>query len=251
MRSKSPYRRLTREPNLADRATEQLQALILERHLNASDQLPSERELGDLLGVSRTVVRSAVRTLAAKGLLEVRAGAGTFVSKPSSDVISELLSIFMSHTDAGDVSHGHLHEMRRVLEIEMAGLAAQRRDEADLAEMRRCVDELLKVDSSSDGWVHADIDFHKAIARASKNPLFLLVFRSIEDILMNQRSLTTSLPEALSHAVEYHSRIFVEIEKGSVAGTRAVMEEHLHQSEKLARQALALQAKKKKSNNSH
>ncbi|HEX9016959.1 MAG TPA: FadR/GntR family transcriptional regulator [Chloroflexota bacterium] len=244
MNSKLPYRMLTREPTLADRATEQLQALILERHLNAGDQLPSERELGELLGVSRTVVRSAVRSLTAKGLLEVRAGAGTFVSRPSGDVISELISIFMSHTEAGDVSHGHLHEMRRVLEIEMASLAAKRRDEADLAEMRRCVNELTKASARSSEWVRADIDFHKAIAKASKNPLFPIVLRSIEDMLLNQRSLTTGLPEALPHAIEYHSRILAEIEKGSVSGTRTVMEEHLHQSEELARKALALQTKK-------
>lgn len=233
------YHPLDREPTLASRATSQLQALIVSRHLKPGARLPSERELGESLGVSRTVIREAVRALTAKGLLEVRVGAGTFVRQPSVDVISELLSIFMSHTSAGDISHGHVHEMRRVLEIEMAGLAAQRRDESDLAEMRRLVEEVAKPGISAEDYVRADVGFHKALARASKNPLFPIVLTSIEDLLVNVRVAARHDPDAQSLAVTFHARILTEVEKQSVSGARAAMEEHLDQSQELARRVLA------------
>lgn len=236
------YRRLEREPTLAHRAGEQLQELIVQRRLKPGDRLPSERELGEVLCVSRTVVREAVRTLSAKGLLEVRGAAGTFVCEPSGDVISELLSIFMSHTEAGDVSHGHVHEMRRVLEIEMAGLAAQRRDDQDLDEMRSLVDQVSKPGISREDYVRVDVGFHKAVAHASKNPLFPIVLGSIENLLVGVRLLASRSPEAQQSAVTYHSRILHEVEKGSVSGARRAMEEHLLKSEQLARRALAMQA---------
>jgi GntR family transcriptional repressor for pyruvate dehydrogenase complex len=236
------YRVLKREPTLAQRATEQLQALIVRRHFEAGDRLPSERELGDLLGVSRTVIREALRSLTAKGLLEVRTGSGTFVRKPSGRVISELLSIFMSHTEVGDVSHAHVHEMRRVLEIEMAGLAAERRDEEDLVELRRFVEEVSRPGISREDYVLADINFHKALARASKNPLFPIVLRSIEDLLITVRKMASHRPEALSAAIAYHTRILAEVEKGSVSGARKAMENHLVQSRELAQRVLEDQA---------
>lgn len=233
------YRRLVREPTLADRATEQLQELIAKRRLNPGDRLPSERELAEVLCVSRTVVREAVRALSARGLLEVRGGAGTFAREPSGDLISELLSIFMSHTEAGDVSHGHVHEMRRVLEIEMAGLAAERRGDEDLDEMRRLVAEVSRPGISREDYVRADVGFHEALAAASKNPLFRIVLQSIEDLLVHVRLLASRSPEALTDAVTYHSRILMEVEKGSASGARRAMKEHLLESERLARRALA------------
>ena len=245
------YQPLEREPTLASRATRQLQTLIVSRHLNPGDRLPSERELGESLGVSRTVVREAVRTLMAKGLLEVRLGAGTFVRRPSGDMISELLSISMSHTDAGDVTHGHVHEMRRVLEIEMAGLAAQRRDESDLAEMKRFVEEVARPGISAEDYVRADVGFHKALAQASKNPLFPIVLSSIEDLLVNVRMAVRHDPDAQSLAITFHARILAEVEKQSVSGARNAMDEHLIQSEELARRVLAEAAVEKEDGPTH
>lgn len=238
METDSTYHLLEREPTLASRATEQLQALIVTRQFKPGDRLPSERELGESLGVSRTVIREALRTLSAKGLLEVRIGSGTFVRKPSGDVISELLSILMSPTEAGDVSHAQVHEMRRVVEVEMAGLAAARREESDLVRLRLLVKEVSRPDISREDYIRADVGFHNALARASKNPLFPIVLTSIEDLLVHVRLLASHLPEALSDAIVYHGRVLAEIEKGSVSGARRVMEDHLIQSKRLASRAL-------------
>jgi len=131
------YAPLAREPKLADRATQQLQSLITRRTFQPGDRLPSERELGSRLGVSRTVIREALRTLSTKGLVEVRDGAGAYVRAPSTDLVSELLGICVSHMETGDVTSGHILEMRRILEIEMSGLAAERRGPDDLAELER------------------------------------------------------------------------------------------------------------------
>src|SRR5512138_1526185 len=102
------YAPLTREPKLADRATQQLQSLILSRIFKTGDRLPSERELGQRLGVSRTVVREALRALTTKGLVEVRDGAGAYVRSPSTDLVSELLGMCVTHLETGDVTSNHI-----------------------------------------------------------------------------------------------------------------------------------------------
>lgn len=232
------YRVLEREPKLADRATDQLQRLIVTRTFPPEHRLPSERELGDLLGVSRTVVREALRALTAKGLVEVRGGAGTFVTVPSTSLVSELLSLCLSHTDTGDVNFGHLLEIRRVLEIEMSGLAAERRDESDLAHLRELLESMNRQGTEAEEWARVDVGFHNALALASKNPLFPIVLRSITDILMYVRLLAIRLPETPRNALLHHTRIFEAVEKGDPAEARIAMGNHLRESEETIRRAL-------------
>src|SRR5512147_1833055 len=150
------YAPLHREPTLANRATIQLQSLILNRAFQPGDRLPSERELGTRLGVSRTVVREALRALSTKGLVEVRDGAGAYVRVPSTDLVSELLGICVSHMETGDVTSGNILEMRRILEIEMSGLAAERHSAADLVTLQRLLGLMARPGSSRQEWAKID-----------------------------------------------------------------------------------------------
>lgn len=236
------YQTLEREPKLADRATAQLQTLIVSRAFQPGDRLPSERELGERLGVSRTVIREALRTLATKGLVEVRGGAGAYVRAPSSELVSELLGICLSHVDTGDVTYRHSLEMRRILEIEMTGLAAERRGQGDLEELRLLLREMARPGQSAEEWARSDVAFHDTIARASKNPLFPIVLRSISDVLMNVRLEAIRLPETPANALFHHKKIYQQLEKGSSAGARAAMEAHLREAEQTLLRALSTQA---------
>jgi GntR family transcriptional repressor for pyruvate dehydrogenase complex len=233
------YAPLAREPKLADRATQQLQSLITRRTFRPGDRLPSEREIGSRLGVSRTVVREALRALATKGLVEVRDGAGAYVRAPSTDLVSELLGICVSHMETGDVSSGHILEMRRILEIEMSGLAAKRRGAEDLTELERLLGLMARSGSSREEWAKMDYEFHDRVAIASKNPLFPIVLRSISEVLMRGRLMGVRLPDYQSKALYHHRNIFEALTAGSVRKARAAMESHLQEAEETMRRALA------------
>jgi GntR family transcriptional repressor for pyruvate dehydrogenase complex len=232
------YVPLHREPKLADRATLQLQSLIVGHAFRPGDRLPSERELGQRFGVSRTVVREALRALSTKGLVEVRDGVGAYVRAPSTDLVAELLGICVSHMETGDVTSGHILEMRRILEIEMAELAAQRRDARDLGDLEKLIG--LAADQRSRAeWVKIDYEFHDAVAIASKNPLFPIVLRSISEVLMHVRLLGVRLPDYQSKALSHHRNIFEAIKAGSARMARVAMESHLQEAEETMRRALA------------
>jgi len=233
------YAPLAREPKLADRVTQQLQSLITRRTFRPGDRLPSERELGSRLGVSRTVVREALRALATKGLVEVRDGAGAYVRAPSTDLVSELLGICISHMETGDVTSGHILEMRRILEIEMSGLAAKRRGAEDLTELERLLGLMARSGSSREEWAKMDYEFHDRVAFASKNPLFPIVLRSISEVLMRGRLMGVRLPDYQSKALYHHRNIFEALTAGSVRKARAAMEGHLQEAEETMRRALA------------
>jgi GntR family transcriptional repressor for pyruvate dehydrogenase complex len=236
------YAPLAREPKLADRATQQLQSLITRRTFQPGDRLPSERELGSRLGVSRTVIREALRALSTKGLVEVRDGAGAYVRAPSTDLVSELLGICVSHMETGDVTSGHILEMRRILEIEMSGLAAERRGPDDLAELERLLGLMARPGSSRGDWAKIDYEFHDRVAIASKNPLFPIVLRSISEVLMRARLLGVRLPDYQAKALHHHRNVYEAIRARSSEKARAAMAGHLREAEQTMRRVLAGEA---------
>src|SRR4029434_1284654 len=116
-----------REATLANRVTKEIEGLIIDGRIEMGRRLPSERDLADQFGVSRTVVREAVRGLVAKGLLEVRPGSGTIVRSPTCGAVTQSLTLFLLAGQSDlELDYTNVHEIRRVLEIEIAGLAAER-----------------------------------------------------------------------------------------------------------------------------
>ena len=123
---------LTREATLAQRVEHELERLILESRLGPGDRLPSERELASQFGVSRTVVREAVRALAAKQLVDVSVGRGTVVRAPSTESAAESMKLLLM-MQAGDAGVDKVSEVRHIIENEIALLAATRRTAEDLS----------------------------------------------------------------------------------------------------------------------
>src|SRR5262245_52888606 len=147
------FQKIEREATLADMVSRQIQGMIVERQLKPNDRLPAERDLAVQLGVSRTVVREAVRSLAAKGLLEVAPGrGGTVVRIPSAETMAEMMTLFL-RGDERALDYENLIEVRRVLEVAIASIAAERRTEEDLAEMQVILDETLKIGNDRDAFV--------------------------------------------------------------------------------------------------
>ncbi len=155
------FTKVEREATLADVVSKQIQGMIVERQLMPNDRLPAERDLAEQLGVSRTVVREAVRSLTAKGLLEVvRGRGGTVVRSPTAATMSEMMALFL-RGDERALDYENLIEVRRVLETAIAGIAAERRTPEDLREMQVILDETLKIGNDREAFRHdlpVDID---------------------------------------------------------------------------------------------
>lgn len=231
------YRPLGRPGRLSDRVADAIQALVIERRLAPGDRLPAERELGEAFAVSRTVIREAIRTLAAKGLVEVRPGGGAVVRRPSSGTVSDALSLVLRSTPDGDALT-HLREVRRVVEPDLVALAAERRTDEDLRALRQQLDVMADPDVPPDIWARADVDFHTALARAAHNPVFGIVLSSIQELMLEARLLAIQLSDTRAKALRHHEHIYQAIADGNAAAARKAMAAHLREAEATQRKAI-------------
>ena len=217
------FEQVAREPRLSDKVADLMLETILSRRLKVGDRLPSERELGEQFGVSRTVVREAVRALAAKGVIEVRSGSGLRVAAVDAASVRESISLYLR---GGPIDMQRVHEVRAVLEVHIAGLAAERATPSDIALLRDAHDHMTAASDDVEDAARDDLEFHRAIARATHNDLFLLLLDSIAGVLidiMRENLGSGSTPKTL----EQHRRILDSIVAGDVNGASAAMANHL------------------------
>jgi len=216
--------------SLVDQVTDRLESLVIENALQAGDLLPPERELCELLGVSRTVVREAVRSLVARGLLEVRQGRGTIVRSPDPALASQVITHMLRSRGAGQIAFPRVHEVRRLLEVEIAGLAAERRTDGDLRDIAVLLDATAQAEDP-DTWARADVAFHARLADATHNLLFPVLLASMAEVLMELRRTAARLPETQATAQRYHEDIHAAIENQSPAAARKAMLRHMAEAE--------------------
>jgi DNA-binding FadR family transcriptional regulator len=193
------------------------------------EQLPTEKDLIDEFGVSRTVVREAIANLRASGFVSTRQGIGAFVLQSAVPAAFRIEEQSLSVIE--DVVRAL--ELRIAIESEAAALAAMRRTEKDLAAMREsCVAMEAGFDSSEDT-IAADMAFHRAVAAGTQNDHFLKIFNYLGEVLIPRTRLATHKFDAAAPA-EYmarigaeHRRIFSAIEANDPDGARAGMRMHL------------------------
>jgi len=212
-----------REARLSDKVADMMLQTILSRKLEVGDRLPSERELGEQFGVSRTVVREAVRALVAKGVIAVRSGSGLRVAAVDAAAVSESMSLYLR---GGSLGFEKVHEVRAVLEVYIAGLAAVRATDADLDGIRGAHERMQREAADVDAAANDDLAFHRLIALATQNELFLLLMDSIGSTLIDIRRENLgsgSSPMTLGQ----HEAILDRLVGRDPAGARAAMAAHL------------------------
>jgi len=155
------------------------------------DLLPNEAELCRELSVSRSILREGLRTLANRGLLAIQQGHGTRVCRPSATISQQSLATFIH---AHQIPYEKLMEVRRPMEREIARLAAMHRRDEHLAAMADAVDRLCIHADALAACVQADMEFHQTLVDATDNPIFVIVSRSIFQML--QRGKTLTFPHA-------------------------------------------------------
>jgi len=163
---------------------EQIEDVILDGKMKPGERLPSERELGEMLGTSRGTLREALRILEQKGLIEIKLGVngGAVVKEASSEQMSETLALLIR---SQSVSLNHLTEFREGVEGTVAALAAERVTAGDKKELKKLIKEAQKYyekgTSQWDNFVRVDEQIHMALARISYNPIYRFIVETIHD----------------------------------------------------------------------
>ncbi|MEU0742366.1 FadR/GntR family transcriptional regulator [Streptomyces sp. NPDC006134] len=221
-----------------DRVVQALEERILTT-LEPGDSLPSEGDLAVDLSVSRLTVREATRTLAARGLIEVRQGRRPQVSAPNADPVSD----FFRYTVRRDPRNLlELLDVRIALEVHIAGLAARRATASALQRLDLALEEMWRAEDEPEAYHRADVRFHEALASASGNSMLTVLIEALADPLHDSRrhSYAGHARRGLTVAqvIEVHAEILRRVKDRDPKGASAAMRAHLEQTERDLRAAL-------------
>ena len=205
-----------------------LRAEITSGRLRPGDRLPTEPQLCERSGVSRSTVREALRLLASQHLIVTTRGVtgGSFVTQPSVAQLAETISGGMGRLlTTGTVEAGDLFEVRETFEVPAAGLAAQRRTDKDLSALAAAMFD--PATAGLDEMLDAHRKFHGAVAAATANPLYELITRPLYN-LANERALGAQAPVGFWQRVDAeHREILAAIGRGDARAARAAARAHV------------------------
>ena len=188
-RSEMKGRRIDRGAHLSTKVAGEISREIVSGRLKPGDRLPTEPELSEMFGVSRTVVREAVARLRSEGIVRSKQGAGVFVT----DSGKPPHTLRIDRESLRDRSmFRNLFELRAMLEISSAGMAAERRDTRSIAALEAALKHLQEVGGADEASVDADLEFHCAIAEATGKP-FIETFIRFISFQVRESIVTTRL----------------------------------------------------------
>lgn len=208
----------------------QIQERFVQGELRPGDRLPSERELAEQFGVSRTAVREAVKALQEKRLVEVRPGKGTYVvdvADSRTDLVRETIGLMVGPL-TGD-GRTDLIQVRAILEPEIAALAAEKALEDELMTMQRAIDDMDANLDNVERFVDADLEFHLALAKATQNSLIPILIEPVVDLLREQRKRMSLIRGAKLRGQQHHRRILKAVRERDPEAARQAMTDHLEQ----------------------
>lgn len=227
------------KPVTVDRVSQvivdQIKLLVREGKLSNGDRLPSERDLCQRFGVSRVTVREALRVLEASGLIEIRVGArgGAFVSSPSRERLGEGLADLMT---LSPLTAGHITEARTVIEVGILPFVVERATEADIASLRRMVEEGHDALDRDAYTMNLSAAFHVGVAVCAHNPAIETLVQSFHGpMLLSLRQAQRVAPAMGRRGTDEHAALVDAIEARDTEAAIKVMTTHLDRTAGLVR----------------
>ncbi len=213
-----------------EQVIDQIQTMIANDELKRGDKLPSERQLAEQLQVSRTSVREALRALQIIGLIEVKQGDGNFIKESFDFCLLQPLSVMfmLQQTKPEDIV-----ELRKVIEVETATLAAQRVTDEEIVELKLLVDQLKEFSLAEDekNSVKVDKELHYKIAQSSKNFLLLNILNAIsvlmDTFIEDARGMILTKYENKDILIMQHENIYKTIAARDPEGAANAMRDHI------------------------
>ncbi len=214
-----------KQPNLKSKVYELLLNMIIDGKYTENELLPSERILGEELGVSRTVVREAVKALENRGILQAIHGKGIMVVPSTSGDISYALMLYLRRQHR-TVSLKDLLEVRYAVETEITACAATRATAEDIRALREILARMEKAIAETDTYVQIDLEFHLKLAYMTHNILFITILESLLIPLRHSFEETVE-PRDNELTFRQHTDILDCLESGDAALSKGAMSRHL------------------------
>jgi GntR family transcriptional repressor for pyruvate dehydrogenase complex len=231
-----PYRR--EQPSTE--ITRALLDYLLSGSLELGKKIPPERKLAESLGVGRSAVREAIKSLSLLGLLDVRQGDGTYLSRSSSELLPRVIEwgLLLEQPHLVD-----LVEARERIEPIVAELAAKRRSERDLEDLRELVERMAASTDDIDRYVDADTAFHHRLAEAAGNVVFRNELSGIRTLLRVWATRVLEAAGETESSLAMHRPILEAVERGDTAAAKRAMEAHMERASRRLRNALGVDLK--------
>ncbi len=209
---------------LVDRTTATLRARIVDGLYEK--QLPPQGQLCDELNVSRSVIREAMQRLQSQRLIDLGQGRKPRVLPLSADSLVENLQMLMSRTES---TWAHLGEVRQTLEVDIAGHSAQRAKQTDIRELEKSIALMESTDDLSEQ-VEADLKFHRLLAQATGNSMYVFLLDALATLLKASRQQTIG-KGGVQPALRGHRNILEAVREGNPSNAREAMMAHIDESQ--------------------
>lgn len=219
-----------RKTRVSKEIIDQVRDLISSGRLKPGDRLPSERELAQTFHVGRSTVREAIRSMESLGLIEVRAGEGTFLAGPSPRNTQDPLTANLFKAWS---THFKLFEVRAVLEPSLAALAARRASLGQIEMMRGILTHQEHQILRGETGKKEDSEFHHLIAEATGNEILHRIADSLMTLLGETRETSLQHSGRPSRSLKQHWAILEAIESRNPAAAERRMREHIRSIERL------------------
>jgi GntR family transcriptional repressor for pyruvate dehydrogenase complex len=220
---------VVRRNKVYEDVAKQIERLILKK-LKPGDKLPSERELAEMLQVSRSSIRDAIRGLELMGLVEPRQGAGTIVRELSAE---SLLNPFASALKHRHELVSELLDFRKMLEPPLAARAATHATADEISEMEEILQRQQKKLADGEAAIAEDAEFHYSVALASGNSVVLKLLDMVMDLLRDTRERSLQLEGRPQKSLAGHRRILAAIKRHDAEAAKAAMRRHIEDIEEI------------------
>ena len=224
---------------LSEDIVSNLLALLKEKKLQPGERLPPERELAERLQVSRPSLREALRALSIMHVVETRQGSGTYISSLEPRRLVEHLDFVFALADSTYLS---LFEARKVVEVGICGLAAERITDEELSRLEGCLEKALPGLTNADLYFQADVELHEIITEAASSPILSRIMASISHLSHASRQRTAVLPGIARQVIEDHRAIVDALKMHDPDAARQAMYQHLTHVEQRLLEDLAANA---------
>jgi len=219
-----------RRNRLYEEIIAQIQDLIDSGNLKSGDQLPPERELAEIFKVSRNSVREAIRALEEKSILQSRPGDGTYVVIPEEkSLIEPLAAAIQTQKDKLQ----EIFQFRRLIEPQIAYLAAENASDDDIAGFRTILEEQERQIKRGENAIEPDVQFHLSLAGSVKNSLLMRAVEILNDALRESRAEYVQSKTRQEISLSAHFKVLEAIEKRDPNLAWKEMNEHLVNTERI------------------
>jgi GntR family transcriptional repressor for pyruvate dehydrogenase complex len=220
---------VVRRNKVYEEVAKQIERLILKK-LKPGDKLPSERELAEILQVSRSSIRDAIRSLELVGLVEPRQGAGTIVRERSAE---SSVNPFTDTLKRRQELVTELLDFRKMLEPPLAARAATHASAEDISEMEEILQRQEEKQDQGNVAIAEDAEFHYSIALASGNSVVLKVIDTLMDLLRETREHSLQVLGRSQKSLAGHRRILAAIKRHDAEAAKAAMRRHIEDVEEI------------------